>query len=786
MPIVVDLDAAMMQPAVSVPAVRRLGGGSIRLNDASRPLRETGRDAVVYELRSPVGRILALRCFLTADPHRDATLQTRYVALRDDPRLAHLKAGDGPLPGEIQWISEGIALPGPDLHRVTAPLISMERVPGRTLIRAVDRLCREEQTGPIALLADAWLDTAIALERIEFTHGDLAADNLVVRPNGTIALVDLDTAIWPSADLPHTSPSGSPSYTHPHGATIDPARQDRFPTFMIWAALRILARHPELRQRWGDPPDQHGAALLWSRDDLRRPGHSPLLSALDDLDDESLRPLLEIVRRAIKFSPDETPPLAEIANRLDGLGLPRLASSHVLPSRRGSVQKPRELTERATDSRHAPAHPAHAGDKDATPDNDAVSTPISKRSGRHPDASRTTTRVERDRRWAAAHELGAAVAARDTVTAVRLWDASRSIPEAASYAAGVHHLVSQEFSVMIDRAIRRHDDAGLVAAIADAERAGVAPSREARSASRLARQRLAARTSLNDALEQGDLEAIAELKLSGKLDPLGRLEPVQARAVSRALAWPALERALVSDDDAAIIAAADPAVWRQHEAMPAGVWQRLDNARVRLHWVQDVRAALRRRDTPALGGLLSGAPPGAEKLLTEVESRRVLRVTMREAAVGRLERALREGPDREVVAALAEFESAGAPFSDVLDWTAVRGVVDRITLAEAIREATTAVPPDTTRLARLLPAARAALGDSGTGGGPDWIALERSVLRAAHLTRLREALSTNNDGRIVSAASPDPYGAIEMLRPDERERVRQALSRGESPGRTPI
>jgi hypothetical protein len=150
---------------------------------------------------------------------------------------------------------------------------------------------------------------------------------------------------------------------------------------------------------------------------------------------------------------------------------------------------------------------------------------------------------------------------------------------------------------------------------------------------------------------------------------------------------------------------------------------------------------------------------------------------MREAAVTRLERALREGPDREVVAALTEFESAGAPFSDVLDWTAVRGVVDRLSLADALRDAAEADPPDAARLARLLPAARAALGNRGAEGEPDWIALEHAVLRAAHLSRLREAIAANDDARIASAADPDPYGVRRHLTSAEAERVAQALTR---------
>jgi hypothetical protein len=238
-----------------------------------------------------------------------------------------------------------------------------------------------------------------------------------------------------------------------------------------------------------------------------------------------------------------------------------------------------------------------------------------------------------------------------------------------------------------------------------------------------------------------------------------------------------LERALVSDDDAAIAAAVDPELWREEGSLPPTARQRLDLARSRIRWVEDVRAALRRRDGIALRRLLEHSPPDAETHLTDVERRRIKRASTREAAVSRLERALREGPDREVVAALAEFESAGAPFPEVLDWTAVRGVVDRISLAEALRAAASANPPDTAQLARLLPAARAALGDRGMPGEPDWAALEESVMCAAHLARLRDAIAAEDDARIAFAAVPDPFGALSLLTPEERERVDVALER---------
>jgi hypothetical protein len=729
-----------------------------------------GRDAVVYELRMPTGRIVALRCHLQPDPQRDIALAERYSALGGDPRLEELRGPHGALPRGIRWVAEGIALPGPDLRQMTLPIAAMERVPGRTLARMVDRLCRERQTDPLTLLADGWLATAVALDMAGFSHGDLAPDNIIVRPDGTMALVDLDSALWPGSPVAAARTEGTPGYAHPRGVPRDPARRDHFPALIIWASLRMLARHPELRDRWGESPDRHGAALLWSPDDLRRPGGSPLFAALSALNDATLAPLFEVVRRAIRFPPDETPPLAEIAERLAILGAAPAASSP------GWTSSSDWAPDSVAPTPFTP-EPTLATDEltNAWDQRDPVPRPR-EREGRHPDASHTTTIAERDRRRAAARQVAAAVAARDTAAAVRLWEESRAVPEVATYAASVHLLVAHDASAAIDRALRRHDDDGLIAAVAQAELLGVAPSPEARTALRAARKRTTARAALRDALERGDLRTLAGLACSGQLDCLGRLEPAQARAIERARAWPGLERALASDDDIAIASASDPSLWREEGTLPPAAKDRLDLARRRLRWLDDVRGALRRRDDTTLRGLISAAPPGADTRLTDVERRRISRVSTREAAVARLERALREGPDREVVAAMAEFESAGAPFSDVLDWTAVRGVVDRISLAEALRAAATADPPDAAQLARLLPAARAALGDQGALGEPDWAALEQSVLRAAHLARLREALASGNEARIASAAIPDPFDARSLLSPEEGERVQAAVT----------
>jgi hypothetical protein len=42
---------------------------------------------------------------------------------------------------------------------------------------------------------------------------------------------------------------------------------------------------------------------------------------------------------------------------------------------------------------------------------------------------------------------------------------------------------------------------------------------------------------------------------------------------------------------------------------------------------------------------------------------------------------------------------------------------------------------------------------------------------------LRDAIAAEDDARIAFAAVPDPFGALSLLTPEERERVNAALTR---------
>jgi len=877
MPTLDDLDAAMLRPARSAPAISRLGGGTVLLAGTDQPWRVVGRSAAVYQLRQPGGRTLALRCPL-ADPEAlDPGLAERYRALAVAPALAPLRAAGGPLVDRIAVFPQGLALPAHDFRSTSHPVIAMDWVPGPTLLAAADRAARAGDGSTLEALAESWAAAIAALAGAGFSHGDLAADNALVPPGEGVVLVDYDQSAWSGSPDPPPSgefgpPVPGPGYAHPSPETPAGGKRDHFPALVVYASLRLLARWPELRQEHGDPAGRGGGVLLFAAGDLADPHGSPLFARLDELDDPIGRELTAVVREACRERPGATPPLAEIVSRLRRVerggrpAAPPPAAAwptdwSAWPERpSGAPPSHERRPPRPAPRPDAPRLPRPALDPPPWPDprlgappppaldrparqrlltrlnslllagDDGAAWRLWTESGldRDPEAVRDLgpklanvgrrllagarapaeaddptaghrpwhgavpgrggpaaepPTVEAARRRALVERLADALDREDERAVLRVWPELRGDPIASHLAIRAEAVLAAAAGAAVAAAIADGDDEDVVASVAEAEEHGVAVGAEARRAARAAAERTATRQALREAAAADDRPALAALALSGRLGEIGRLEPGERRAALRALAWPHLERALAADDDAAILAAADDDLFAEGHALTPQQRARIDLARTRTAWLHETRAALRRRDPAALRAALVKPPPGAEARLSRVERGRIARLTARQEAADELARALRDGPDSAILAALSRVEAAGAPLPEALDWAAVRGVVDRVSLAESIRAAAAADPPDYARLARLLPAARAAMVEGGAGLGPDldFARLETDVLRAAHLARLREALATDDDAEIAAAAHPDPYDAFARLPVAQRERVERAF--GFRPGR---
>ncbi|MBA3644081.1 MAG: hypothetical protein H0W59_08460, partial [Chloroflexia bacterium] len=701
---------------------------------------------------------------------------------------------------------------------------------GRTLFEAVADACRIGDRFALREMAATWIDLITTLRDASFDHGELTPDNVLLRPSGELTLVDYDSVAWKGSPQPPTR-RAEPNYGHPAAQAAPIGIRDAFPSLIIYASLSVLARWPSLHGEFGDPPGQVGGALLFHARDLADPRQSAVFATVRSRADWEIDQILEVVQQACLDQAAEAPSATSMASRFETSTLPAPAAtsrSDASPAHRRSLE-PKPPAPSGETGRDRQAQFTHlnslllagddegarrywlesglASDPDAARELGPRIEDVARRGllqraraaaetgdaatllqlwqrGRFADyrpAAPLLPMVEAARRRISqVDRLRRALDANDEPTVIQLWPKLRGEALASALAIRAQEVMAKHVGGQVAAALSQGDDEQVVAAVTEAEASGVAVGVEARQARRSAAERLSTRLLLREAIAADDREALVTLALSRRLDELGSQDPPTVRVVLQALAWPHLLHALGARDDTEIVAAYNEDLFGDDQRLTLDQRARIDLARKRVSWLAAIRAALRQRNLLTIRDLLEKAPPGAERRLSQVERTRIERFAARDDAVERLTAALRDGSDTAILAALSQVEAAGATLPEALDWAAVRGVVDRVTLAEAIHAATNADPPDYGRLAHLLPAARAAAA-TAHGSAIDLAAMERDLLRTAHLARLREALQGEDDAAIAAAARPDPYGALARLSPEQRERVERALSERQSP-----
>lgn len=735
-------------------------GERVNTGPGGEPMLIVGRDALVASVRRADGSHAALRVPLDARSGGDWV--ARYTALEQVRTSSKLGAR---LPAHIAVKREALVTGPSSEADHTLPAVSMEWIEGPTLLEAVDRACEARNTGIVGAISRAFLDAVNDARAAGFVHGDLAADNLMIRPTGQLAFIDLDGATWREAPF-GVAGRGTPGYRHPAGNGRQAASRDEFATLVIVASLRVLAERPDLRGRFGDPPSVNGGALLFSAWDLADPANSRLFAALRSAVSTATGRLVAALAAACGGNPDDVsahtgdipglspfPPLQSRQRWETTWARPQYtdAVDDVLPSVRERV---------GSESRHPTGEETAVSPAPVAADPGLVGQP----------QFDGNLAVWRDR-------LQRAIDQHDDLTVARLWPSLKDDPEVQTMAGAVAEIVAGGYDRRIAQEAKRGRD-DLVQRLADeAKGHAVALSSESRKHARDARERLATRRALAEALQRNEQQALADLAISGRLADLGEADRESVRRVLRALEWPHVQQAIETDDDRLILDAYDEELFGQPDALEPEARERIELARQRSAWSQHVRLSLKRRDAGQLAQAFAKPPPGAEARLSAGDRKRAFRLIERERAIAELHAAIQERDEPKIIAALGLVERVGARIGDRVEWAAVKRVVDRVSLIHDLRDAAEAEPMDYGRVAQLLPAIRALglEGDPRLTGDLDPRRLAHELVRNAHLRRLRIALRRDDDVAIAVAALPDPHDAYGLLKDAEKERVDLAL-----------
>ncbi|MCA9835009.1 MAG: hypothetical protein KC435_13735 [Thermomicrobiales bacterium] len=738
-----------------VPELEALGYEPVLSRDG-RVEVVSGMAANVACVRDASGRKIAVR--VAREVSTGIFWQRHYGSMEDGlPRSARSY-----FPARIQPLTGGITIVGRKM-----PTVLEEWIDGPTLMQAIDKAAIARNSAVLDALAGALQDLSIALRDSRITHGDLTPTNLMLRPNGDIVCVDLDTLEWPGArKRVHDAPEHA--YRHP-GRSGTPAHQDAFAILVMFVSIVILRETPQLQPNSDHDLSAPDAPLLFNVWDLRQSRDSEMVAFVRDHTTPLGRNLLEILERACEAEAfraqemlDQAFDLAHIARAVRG-------QDESAPTWEPPSETPEELDIGAAVARLRELYGQSAVEPTRPSFNFAETWP-------EPVETPDPIVPSVPNIWE--DEVISTAPVPEVVRRPIERIARRNQRQLAQVLEDEAR-AARELDREINRAAQQQDDALVLSLAQAAGREQLVLEETTRRTIRQAQERDDIRKRLARALETNNRRDLADLAVSGELALLGDTKRESLLKVLQALEWPGLLRALETDDDTLIMLWFDEEVFEDIKALPSAMRMRIDLARNRLQWQDEVRAKLRDHDAEALELLVANEPEGGRQRLGSSERRRIGELIDRRRAVRELELALRAGNNPRIISALAIVDQTGATIDDPQLWSQVQQIVRRSEVIQAAIHAASKNPPDDRSLAAIVPRLRemGIAHDHALRGEYGIDRLQAIIVRGAAVRRIRRAIAQDDDRAIRLAASPDTTGALKLLTPAERERVDIARAR---------
>ena len=238
------------------------------LDDHGEPYRSSGAFAVVFKMRDKrTGKYYALKCFTEEQQGRaDAYRQIAdELDLLDSPYIISVKYMEKELFVDSQCEEDEF------------PVLLMDWVDGETMEAYIAANYRNQSA--MSMLSYRFGKMAAWLRTQSFSHGDIKPDNIIVRPDGSLTLVDYDGMFVPSMKGSQSPTIGTRDFSHPL-RTVDDFDEtiDDFSLASIALSLKAISMNSTLL-------DTYGASdrLLFSENDYRNPSNSKVISALQEL-----------------------------------------------------------------------------------------------------------------------------------------------------------------------------------------------------------------------------------------------------------------------------------------------------------------------------------------------------------------------------------------------------------------------------------------------------------------------------------------------------------------------
>ena len=250
------------------------------LDKYGEPYRSSGAFAVVFKMKDEqTGKYYALKCFTEEQEGRAEAY--RQIA-------EELEFVDSPYITSVKYLEKELFVDS-NCEDEEFPVLLMDWIEGETMETYI--AANYTDTHAMSMLCYRFCKMAAWLRSQSFAHGDIKPDNIMVRPDGTLTLVDYDGMFVPAMKGQKSPTIGTKDFSHPL-RTIDDFDEtiDDFALASIALSLKAISLNPSLLQTYGASD-----RLLFSATDYIDLSKSNTFTALQGLlADEEAKTLLSM------------------------------------------------------------------------------------------------------------------------------------------------------------------------------------------------------------------------------------------------------------------------------------------------------------------------------------------------------------------------------------------------------------------------------------------------------------------------------------------------------------
>ena len=238
------------------------------LDKHGEPYRSSGAFAVVFKMKDEqTGKCYVLKCFTEEQEGRAEAY--RQIA-------EELEFVDSPYITSVKYLEKELFVDS-NCEDDEFPVLLMDWIEGETM----ETFIAENYTDSyeMSMLCYRFCKMAAWLRSQSFAHGDIKPDNIIVRPDGTLTLVDYDGMFVPAMKGQKSPTIGTKDFSHPL-RTIDDFDEtiDDFSLASIALSLKAISLDSSLLQSYGASD-----RLLFSATDYLDLSKSKIFAALQGL-----------------------------------------------------------------------------------------------------------------------------------------------------------------------------------------------------------------------------------------------------------------------------------------------------------------------------------------------------------------------------------------------------------------------------------------------------------------------------------------------------------------------